>query len=173
MINTSYNLFLRKLLESDIDFDSETFKVLLVTDGYKPNSFDTMKEITPWEISSLGYEKGGKSIALSIDETGTKIKADSPVKWNSLTAKVRYAIVYQVATENIDDIPIICQDLIGVRNLNNSKFILDWEDYLLELTQSPNGPLINYSGILGLTRLGTTILGGLGIEEASDNEADS
>lgn len=169
MVNIIYNSFLRELLESDIDFETETFKVMLITEQYTPINTDSMKNISVWEINSPGYAKGGKTIALTIDENGTKIKSVAPVKWEGLSARVRYAVVYQVGEE---DIPILCQDLLGVRNLSNSRLVLDWEDYLLELSQSADGPLTNYSGILGSTRLGTTILGGLGIEETLNENRD-
>ena len=153
--NIIYDLFIEDLNNSVIDFDKDVFKVMLITPEYEPSSSHTLEDVKRYEIGSIGYTAGGKTIGLT--KYDDIVKADQPVKWADLTCDLRYAVAYRV---NGKSYPIMCQDLAGGKEklvLNNSRISLDWTDKFLDI-QEPSEP-IGSCGVLGIGILGEFILG--------------
>ena len=153
--NIIYDLFIEDLNNSTIDFNKDFFKVMLIGPGYEPNGKHTLEEIKKYEIGSVGYNSGGKTIGLT--RYDNIVRADQPVKWADLTCEIRYAVVYRV---NGKSYPIMCQDLAGGKEkivLNNSRISLDWTDKFLDIPENdePTGSC----GILGIGILGEFTLG--------------
>ncbi|MHB1316179.1 MAG: hypothetical protein ACYCX2_12010 [Christensenellales bacterium] len=102
---------LLKALNKEIDFDSDTIKVMLCTSGYTPDQ-DThiYKASVDNEVTGDGYTAGGASLASkTIGYTaGTNvIKLDAAdVLWSASTITARYAVIY-------DDTPETDKPLLG------------------------------------------------------------
>jgi hypothetical protein len=63
MADVIYNSFKTDLLKGNIDFESDTIKVALVTDSYTPDqdSHDFFDDVTN-EVSGTGYTAGGETL---------------------------------------------------------------------------------------------------------------
>ena len=55
-------------------------------------------------------------------------------------------------------LPILCQDL-SLRDLQNNNFAINWEDFLLELSQGEDSARIESTSVLGSMILGKAVLG--------------
>lgn len=83
----------------ELDFNSDTIKVMLCTSTYTPNQ-DThqYKSSVTNEVTGTGYTAGGATLAnCTITYTGAtnvlKLDADD-VSWPSSTITARYAVIY-------------------------------------------------------------------------------
>lgn len=99
----AYNMFKKLLLDKSIDFNNDTFKMVLCSDAYTPNKdtheyYDDLSN----ELSTAGgYTAGGKALsgkATSVDDTDDEGVFDcDDVTWTAdgtgFTA--RYAVLYK------------------------------------------------------------------------------
>lgn len=99
----TYGSMITKAFNKEIDFDTDTIKVALVSSSYTPNqdSDDYWDDVSTYEISGTGYTAGGatlstKSVGYTSGTNVTKFDADD-VAWTSSTLTARYAVGY-VAT---------------------------------------------------------------------------
>ena len=88
-----------KAFNKEIDFDSDTIKIMLCTSSYTPDqdAHDYKDDITN-EVSGTGYTAGGATLAnAAVTYTGAtntvKLDADD-VTWSSSTITARYAVIY-------------------------------------------------------------------------------
>ncbi len=83
----------------EIDFNSDTIKVMLCTSSYTPDQdAHNYKDDVTNEVSGTGYSAGGATIASpSITYTGAsntlKLDGDN-VTWSTSTITARYAVIY-------------------------------------------------------------------------------
>jgi hypothetical protein len=96
----TYGSVIAKAFNKEIDFDSDTIKVALLSSSYTPNqdTHDYFDDVSSFEVSGTGYTAGGETLAnKSVTYTGatnvTKFDADD-VSWTSSTITARYAVVY-------------------------------------------------------------------------------
>jgi hypothetical protein len=96
----TYGSVISKAFNKEIDFDSDTIKVALLSSSYTPNqdTHDYFNDVSSFEVSGTGYTAGGATLAnKSVTYTGatnvTKFDADD-VSWTSSTITARYAVVY-------------------------------------------------------------------------------
>jgi hypothetical protein len=96
----TYGSVIAKAFNKEIDFDSDTIKVALLSSSYTPNqdTHDYFNDVSSFEVSGTGYTAGGATLAnKSVTYTGatnvTKFDADD-VSWTSSTITARYAVVY-------------------------------------------------------------------------------
>ena len=94
-----YGNSILKMLNKEIDFDSDTIKVMLCTNSYTPDQ-DTHehKDNVTNEVSGPGYTAGGatlsnKSVSYTAGTNVAKFDADD-VSWSSSTITARYAVIY-------------------------------------------------------------------------------
>ena len=97
-----YNNFAAELLRANVDLESDTIKIALITDSYTldEDGHTHFDDITN-EATGAGYTAGGitlTNITVTVDNTDDKayISADSP-EWDSVTftTAVRGAIIYK------------------------------------------------------------------------------
>lgn len=93
------NAFL-KMLNKEIDWDSDTIKVSLHTSSYTPDqdAHDYQNDLTNEVANGNGYTTGGATLAnKSIGYTGAtnvvKLDADD-TSWAASTITARYAVIY-------------------------------------------------------------------------------
>ncbi len=95
-----YGNGLLKALTGAIDFDTDTFKIMLTTSTYTPNqdTHDFRDDVTN-EVSGTGYTAGGATlagVAVTYD-AGTnevRIKWTDPT-WSTSTITARTAVIYK------------------------------------------------------------------------------
>ena len=125
----NYGNFLVKALNKEIDYDSDTIKVMLCTALTIDDTDVYLADVTRTESSGTGYTAGGKALTGKSVTYGTNqvnINADNVV-WTSSSITASYAIVY-------DDTPATDKPLIGYVNFGESKtsesgsFTLAWAD---------------------------------------------
>ncbi|WP_280471022.1 hypothetical protein [Nocardia cyriacigeorgica] len=94
-----YGLGLKAAFNKEIDWDSDTIKVMLCTSAYAPNQ-DThayKSDITN-EVTGTGYTAGGATLASCTSTytagTNTVTLDAADTSWANSTITARYAVVY-------------------------------------------------------------------------------
>jgi hypothetical protein len=96
----TYGSLIAKAFNKEVDFDSDTIKVALLSSSYTPNqdTDDYWNDVSSYEVSGTGYTAGGatlanKSVTYTSGTNVTKFDADD-VSWTSSTITARYAVIY-------------------------------------------------------------------------------
>lgn len=95
-----YGQFPAKGMNKEIDFDTDTIKVMLLENTYTPDqdTHDYVDDVSANEVSGTGYTAGGATISnasISYDSATNKTKLDADnVTWSSATLTARYAVIY-------------------------------------------------------------------------------
>ncbi len=106
-----YGGFLQSLANKEIDLDTDTIKVMLVTSAYTPSQ-DThrYKSSITNEASGTGYTAGGATLTVSVaynDSTNTLTLDANDVAWNSSTITARYGVPYDASPGSDATRPLI------------------------------------------------------------------
>lgn len=100
MASLLYNSILRDEATGAVDFDTDTFKCMLVTSTYTENKDTHTKrsDITN-EITGTGYTAGGNVVAITvpaIDTTNDRLDiAIAGTTWPASTLTARKAVIYK------------------------------------------------------------------------------
>jgi hypothetical protein len=99
MASLVYNSAIRDAVTGAIDFDTDTFKMLLVTSTYTAvKSHDKRDDITN-EVSGTGYTAGGNACSVSVaavDNTNNDVEISFTVtSWTSATITARAGVIYK------------------------------------------------------------------------------
>ena len=99
MASLIYNSAPDEMARGDIDFDTNTFKAMLVTSSYTPNkdTHDFRDDVTN-EVSGTGYTAGGVSSAVTVtkDTANDKVTIQlGAVSWASSTITARGCVYYK------------------------------------------------------------------------------
>lgn len=100
MASLVYNSCLDDMAKGAIDFDTDTFKLMLVTSVYAPNK-DThtkLSDVTN-EASGTGYSAGGATVTATVTKDTTNDRVDvtfSNPSWPSSSITARGAVIYKV-----------------------------------------------------------------------------
>ena len=100
MASKLYGNFLAKALNKEVDWDSDTIKVALLTSSYTPNqdTHDYYDDVSTYQVSGTGYTTGGATLAsktVTYDSANNVVVLDAAdVTWSSSTITARYAVVY-------------------------------------------------------------------------------
>lgn len=131
MANVIYNAYKVSLLDADIDHESDTIKVALVTSSYTPNqdTHDFFDDVTN-EVSGTGYTAGGATLASKTttqDDTDNEGVFDAAdVTWSSSTITARGAVVYK-STGTASTSDLICYFDFGSDQTSSSgDFTIQW-----------------------------------------------
>lgn len=135
-----YGQALMKALNKEIDWDSDTIKVMLCTSSYTPDQ-DThaYKDVSVTnEVTGDGYTEGGatlasKTIGYTAGTNVIKLDAADTV-WAASTITARYAVIY-------DDTPASSKPLLGYVDFGEDEesastdFTIQWSsDGVLKIT---------------------------------------
>lgn len=102
MASKMYGNMLLKALNKEVDYDTDTIKVMLCTSTYSPNQ-DThiYKSSVTNEVTGTGYTAGGATLAsktITYDTATNVVVLDAAdVTWASSTITARYAVIYSDA----------------------------------------------------------------------------
>lgn len=81
-----------------IDFDTDTFKAMLVTSSYTPSQAHSKRSDISNEVSGTGYTTGGQSVSVTVTRSsGTVSITFGSVTWASPVSgfTARYAVIYK------------------------------------------------------------------------------
>lgn len=99
MASFIYNSAVDDLARNSIDFDTDTFKVMLVTSSYAANKdTHTKRSDVTNEVTGTGYTAGGTSSACTVtkDTTNDKVTLSfAAVSWSSSTITAAAAVIYK------------------------------------------------------------------------------
>jgi hypothetical protein len=129
-----YGNFLAKSLNKEIDWDSDTIKVALLTSSYTPNqdTHDYYDDVVANEVTGTGYTTGGNTLAsktITYDGTNNVIILDAAdVTWSSSTITARYAVVYDDSgASNAAKALIGYVDFGSDQSSTNGNFTITWD----------------------------------------------
>ena len=99
MASLIYNSAPDEMARGDLDFDTNTFKAMLVTSSYTPNkdTHDFRDDVTN-EVSGTGYTAGGVASAVTVtkDTANDKVTIQfGAVSWASSTITARGCVYYK------------------------------------------------------------------------------
>jgi hypothetical protein len=128
-----YGNFLLKALNKEVDFDSDTIKVALLSSSYTPDqdAHDYFNDVSSTEVSGTGYTTGGNTLG---SKTATYDSANNVVildaadtTWSSSTITARYAVVYG-STGTASTSPLIGYvDFGSDQSSTNGNFTITWD----------------------------------------------
>jgi len=119
-----------KMLNKEIDYDTDTIKVMLCTSAYTPaQATHAYKSSVTNEVTGTGYTAGGATLASktisSTSEVTTLDAAD--VTWSSSTITARYAVVYD-STGTDSTSALICYVDFGADVVSSGgNFVITWD----------------------------------------------
>lgn len=97
--SSTYGLFIKSLINKEVNLNSDTLKVMLCTSAYTPNQ-DThqYKSSVTNEVSGTGYTAGGATLSSVTNGYNASTNAlafdAADVSWETSTITARYAVVY-------------------------------------------------------------------------------
>lgn len=134
MASKLYGNFLSQALNKEVDWDTDTIKVALLTNAYTPdqdahNYFD---DVLANEVAGTGYTAGGESLSNKTNTydagTNTIVLDADDVTWSSSTITARYAVVYDASPATDATRPLIGYvDFGSDQSSSNGNFTITWD----------------------------------------------
>jgi len=129
MASLIYNSCLNDMATGAIDFDTDTFKIMLVTSSYTPNKdTHTKRSNVTNEITGTGYTSGGTTTTVTVtnDTANDRIDIDfSDVSWTSATLTAAAAVIYKSTGTAASDNLVAYLDFAGNVISTNGTFTVD------------------------------------------------
>lgn len=133
MASKMYGQMLAKALNKEIDWDSDTIKVMLVGSSYTPNQ-DThvYKSDVTGEVTGTGYTAGGATLTsktITYDPATNVIVLDAAdVTWANSTVTARYGVIYDDAGASDSTKPLLGYvDFGSDMSSSAGAFVLGWD----------------------------------------------
>ena len=99
MASLIYNSAIDDMARGAIDFDTDTFKAMLVTSSYAPNKdTDLKRSAVTNEVSGTGYTAGGVASVCTVtkDTANDKVTLQfAEVSWAASTITARALVIYK------------------------------------------------------------------------------
>jgi hypothetical protein len=99
MASLIYNSAIDDMARGAIDFDTDSFKAMLVTSAYTPNKdTDLKRSAVTNEVSGTGYTAGGVACVCTVtkDTANDKVTLSfAAVSWASSTITARALVIYK------------------------------------------------------------------------------
>jgi hypothetical protein len=134
MASKLYGQFISQAFNKEIDFDTDTIKVALLTNAYTPdqdahNYFD---DVVANEVTGTGYTAGGLTLANKTNTynsaTNVIVLDADDVTWSSSTITARYAVVYDATPATNATKPLIGYvDFGSDQSSSNGNFTITWD----------------------------------------------
>jgi hypothetical protein len=129
-----YGNFLKQALNKEIDWDSDTIKVALLSSSYTPNqdTHDYFDDVSSFEVTGTGYTTGGLTLSSktsTYDGTNNVIVLDAAdVTWSSSTITARYAVIYDDSGASAAAKALIGYvDFGSDQSSTNGNFTITWD----------------------------------------------
>lgn len=134
MASKMYGSFLLKALNKEVDFDSDTIKVALLSSAYTPNqdTHDYFDDVVANEVTGTGYTAGGVTLGsktATYDSASNVIVLDAAdAVWASSTITARYAVIYDDSgATNAQKVLIGYVDFGSDQSSTNGNFTVTWD----------------------------------------------
>lgn len=134
MASKMYGNFLLKALNKEVDWDTDTIKVALVSSSYTPNqdTHDYWDDVVANEVTGTGYTAGGASLASKTatydGATNVVILDAADTVWASSTITARYAVIYDDAgATNAQKVLVGYVDFGSDQSSTNGNFTVTWD----------------------------------------------
>jgi hypothetical protein len=135
MASKLYGQFLSQALNKEIDWDTDTIKVALLTNAYTPDqdSHNYFDDVSTYEVSgATGYTSAGITLANKTNTysagTNTIVLDADDVTWSSSTITARYAVVYDASPATNATRPLIGYvDFGSDQSSSNGNFTITWD----------------------------------------------
>ena len=134
MASKLYGNFVVKSFNKEIDWDSDTIKVALLTNAYTPDqdAHDYYDDVVANEVTGTGYTAGGNTLA---NKTNTYSSATNVIvldaddtTWASSTITARYAVIYDATPATNATRPLIGYvDFGSDQSSSNGNFTITWD----------------------------------------------
>ena len=100
MARFNYNSLIDDLLKANINFNSDTFKMMLVTSSYVADKDNHSKKssVTNEVAGSAGYTTGGKTVTLTLTKDLTNDREDIQFtipSWTEASITARAGVIYK------------------------------------------------------------------------------
>ena len=98
MASLIYNSCIDDTAKGNIDFDTDTFKMMLVTSSYTAAKTHSKRSDITNEVSGTGYTSGGNAAAPTVTKDNTNNRVDiswSITSWTSSTITARAGVIYK------------------------------------------------------------------------------
>jgi hypothetical protein len=128
-----YGNFLLKALNKEVDFDTDTIKVALLSSSYTPDqdAHDYLNDVSTYEVSGTGYTAGGNTLAsktATYDSANNVIVLDAAdTTWASSTITARYAVIYDSTGTASTSALIGYVDFGSDQSSTNGNFTITWD----------------------------------------------
>jgi hypothetical protein len=129
-----YGQFLSQALNKEIDWDTDTIKVALLTNSYTPDQdvHNYLDDVVANEVSGTGYTAGGNTLANktnSYNSATNVITLDADdTTWSSSTITARYAVIYDATPATNATKPLIGYvDFGSDQSSSNGNFTITWD----------------------------------------------
>lgn len=99
MASLVYNSMMRDVVVGSVDFDTDTFKMMLVTSSYTASKSHAKRNEVTNEVSGTGYTAGGNACSVTVaatDNTNNDVEISfSVTSWTSATITARAGVIYK------------------------------------------------------------------------------
>lgn len=133
MASKVYGNALKAAFNKEVDWDTDTIKVALLTSAYTPNqdSHDYWDDVSTNQVSGTGYTAGGKTLTgktATYDSGTNTVKFDADdVTWADSTITARYAVVYNDSGATSAQKALVAYfDFTTDRASSNGEFVIRW-----------------------------------------------
>lgn len=133
MASKVYGNAIKAAFNKEIDWDTDTIKVMLLTSGYTPNQdgHDYLDDVVASQVTGTGYTIGGAELTgktATYDAATNTVKFDAQdVTWTDSTITARYAVVYSDDGATDAQKPLIAYfDFTTDRASSNGEFVIRW-----------------------------------------------
>ncbi|CAB4158629.1 hypothetical protein UFOVP712_16 [uncultured Caudovirales phage] len=134
MASKLYGNFVVKSFNKEIDWDSDTIKVALLTNAYTPNQdgHDNFDDVVANQVTGTGYTSGGITLANKTNQynsaTNVIVLDADDVTWASSTITARYAVIYNATPATDATRPLIGYvDFGSDQSSSNGNFTITWD----------------------------------------------
>lgn len=126
-----YNKAITSLANKEIDWGTDTIKVILLGSGYTPSqtAHQYQSDLTN-EVVGTGYTAGGQTLANKTEAfTGQVKKFDADdVTWAASTITARYAVIYDASPGSAASNPLIAYVDFGLDVVSSgAEFKIEWD----------------------------------------------
>ena len=98
MASLIYNSAVFDASTGAIDFDTDTFKMMLVTSSYTAAKTHTKRNAVTNEVTGTGYTAGGNAAAATVTKDDTNSRVDitfAITSWTTATITARAGVIYK------------------------------------------------------------------------------
>jgi isochorismate hydrolase len=125
-----YNLGVTSAFNKEVDWGTDTVKVMLCTSTYTPSqTAHQYKSSVTNEVTGTGYTAGGATLGTKTEAFSSQVKAfdAADTVWTTSTITARYAVVY-VSTGSDATSPLLCYVDFGADvSSTAANFTIAWD----------------------------------------------